>query len=130
MLLLLLEHKTLFLVKLIDKMNTLVFQFIMYSTWVIASILIKLYLYLIPTFVITLSIGVMVSANPIYSLLALMAVFFHMVAILLSAKLEFLAMIFLIIYIGAISILFLFVIMMFNLKVLSKPETGFLCYLS
>lgn len=48
-----------------------------------------------------------------------------MVLVLLSIKIEFLAMIFLIIYIGAISILFLFVIMMFNLKDLdhiSKPK--------
>ncbi len=43
-----------------------------------------------------------------------------MVLVLLSIKIEFLAMIFLIIYIGAISILFLFVIMMFNLKDLDQ----------
>jgi NADH:ubiquinone oxidoreductase subunit 6 (subunit J) len=39
-----------------------------------------------------------------------------MILVLFSLKIEFLSMVFLIIYIGAISILFLFVIMLFNLK--------------
>jgi NADH:ubiquinone oxidoreductase subunit 6 (subunit J) len=60
----------------------------------------------------------------IHWLLALIAVFFLMVLLLLSIHVEFLAMIFLIIYIGAIAILFLFVIMIFNLKALDPTNTG------
>lgn len=57
--------------------------------------------------------------NPINSLLCLISVFFHLIFLLFSLNIEFLALIFLIIYIGAIAILFLFVIMMFNLKELT-----------
>jgi len=54
--------------------------------------------------------------NPIYSLLCLITVIFNTIILLLTLKIEFLALTFLIIYLGAIAILFLFVIMMFNLK--------------
>jgi NADH:ubiquinone oxidoreductase subunit 6 (subunit J) len=58
--------------------------------------------------------------NPIYCLLALIVVFFHALIFLLALKIEFLSLVFLIVYIGAIAILFLFVIMMFNLKNVSS----------
>ena len=54
--------------------------------------------------------------NPIYSLLCLITVIFNTIILLLTLKIEFLALTSLIIYLGAIAILFLFVIMMFNLK--------------
>ena len=81
-----------------------------------------IYLFLIPTAVIILAILVIVLRNPIYSLLALILIFFNMSLLLLSLHVEFLAMIFLIIYIGAIAILFLFVIMMFNLRELKESN--------
>jgi NADH-quinone oxidoreductase subunit J len=78
------------------------------------------YNHIIPALIVLLSISVMFFRNPIYSLLALITVFFLTAIILLSLKIEFLAMIFLIIYIGAIAILFLFVIMMFNLRTITN----------
>jgi len=65
----------------------------------------------------------LISKNPIYALLSLIAVFFNAIILLLSLKIEFLALTFLIIYVGAIAILFLFVIMMFNLKKLQSIKT-------
>lgn len=62
------------------------------------------------------------SKNPIYSLISLITVFFSVIIILLLLNVEFLSLIFLIIYIGAIAILFLFVIMMFNIKQLQSQE--------
>jgi NADH-ubiquinone oxidoreductase chain 6 len=50
-------------------------------------------------------------------------VFFSTAIFLLSLNVNFLAMIYLIIYIGAIAILFLFVIMMFNLRELKQQST-------
>lgn len=88
------------------------------------------YNYVLPTLLIILSIAVILFNNPIYSLLSLISVFFTMVIFLISIKVEFLAMIFLIIYIGAISILFLFVIMMFNLKNLNTEPTPTSFYFS
>lgn len=73
------------------------------------------YFYIISSFIILLSIFVIVSQNPVYSLLALILVFLKTSTLLLSIDVEFLAMIYVIIYIGAIAILFLFVIMMFSI---------------
>jgi len=49
-----------------------------------------------------------------------MFIFFNTILLLLAINVEFLALSLLIIYVGAIAILFLFVIMMFNLKKLQK----------
>lgn len=62
-------------------------------------------------------------ANPIYALICLIAIFFSTAAFLISLNINFLGMIYLIIYIGAIAILFLFVIMMFNLRQLNQHTT-------
>jgi len=68
-------------------------------------------------------ICLLINKNPIYALLSLIAVFFNAILLLLTLKIEFLALTFLIIYVGAIAILFLFVIMMFNLKKLQLGQT-------
>ena len=62
-------------------------------------------------------------SNPIYALICLIVIFFSTAAFLISLKINFLGMIYLIIYIGAIAILFLFVIMMFNLRQLNQKVT-------
>lgn len=79
--------------------------------------------YILPTAILILSIFVIISSNPIYSLICLILVFFSSALFLLSINVNFLAMIYLIIYIGAIAILFLFVIMMFNLRELNQQVT-------
>jgi NADH-quinone oxidoreductase subunit J len=64
--------------------------------------------------------GVIISKNPIYSLIFLILVFCNATGLLLLFKIELLAMMFIIIYVGAIAVLFLFVVMMLNIKM--KPE--------
>jgi NADH-quinone oxidoreductase subunit J len=54
--------------------------------------------------------------NPVHSLLALITVFFTTVLLYLAAGAEFLAFLFLIVYVGAIAILFLFVIILLQLN--------------
>ena len=54
--------------------------------------------------------------NPVHSVLFLILVFFNSAGILLLLGLEFFAMTILIVYIGAIAVLFLFVVMMLNIK--------------
>jgi NADH-quinone oxidoreductase subunit J len=63
--------------------------------------------------------GLMVafSTNPVESVLFLILAFFNAGAILISFNAEFLGLIFIIVYVGAIAVLFLFVIMMLNVKV-------------
>ena len=60
---------------------------------------------------------VIVSKNPIHSVVSLILVFCNATGLLILLKMEFIAMMFLIIYVGAIAVLFLFVVMMLNIKV-------------
>lgn len=83
----------------------------------------KIGTFLLPTTIIILSVLVITLSNPVYALVCLILVFFSTALFLLSINVNFLALIYLIIYIGAIAILFLFVIMMFNLRELEKQST-------
>ena len=66
--------------------------------------------------ILGLSIILPKTKNPVYALLILIGIFLFSVIFLLAIQVQFLALIYLIVYIGAIAILFLFVLMMFNLK--------------
>ncbi len=57
-----------------------------------------------------------ISVNPVESVLFLILSFCNAAAILFLFNAEFLGLIFMIIYVGAIAVLFLFVIMMLNIK--------------
>lgn len=57
------------------------------------------------------------SKNPIYSVLFLILVFFNTSGILLFIGVDFFSMVFLVVYVGAIAVLFLFVVMMLNIKI-------------
>ena len=83
----------------------------------------KIGTFLLPTTILVLSVLVITLSNPVYALVCLIVVFFSTALFLLSIHVNFLALIYLIIYIGAIAILFLFVIMMFNLRELQKQST-------
>lgn len=69
---------------------------------------------------ITSALLVLTSENPVHSVLFLIAIFCNASAILVLFKLEFLALVFVMIYVGAIAVLFLFVVMMLNLKTSEK----------
>jgi len=61
-------------------------------------------------------------ANPVHSVLFLILVFFNAAGLLILIGLDFFAMIFLVVYIGAIAVLFLFVVMMLNIKLAEINE--------
>lgn len=65
---------------------------------------------------------VIVSENPIHSVIFLILVFCNAAGLLILLKIEFIAMMFLIIYVGAIAVLFLFVVMMLNIKISELSE--------
>ena len=67
-------------------------------------------------FLIFSSVSVIISKNALHSLLFLASTFFFSAATIFLLEDEFLALFFLIIYLGAIMILFLFVVMMLDLK--------------
>ena len=62
------------------------------------------------------AVMVIISNNPVYAALFLIIVFFNSGMLILLLDLEFLALIFILIYIGAIMVLVLFVIMMLDIK--------------
>ena len=68
--------------------------------------------------------GVMViqARNPVHSVLFLILVFFNAAGLLVLLGLDFFAMIFLVVYVGAIAVLFLFVVMMLNIKLAEINE--------
>jgi NADH-quinone oxidoreductase subunit J len=68
-------------------------------------------------FVIAAASMLVVSArNPIYSALALLIMFFHVAGLYVTLHAEFLAAVQIIVYAGAILVLYLFVVMLLNLR--------------
>src|SRR5438132_8392143 len=74
--------------------------------------------------------GVLVvsARNPVYSVLFLILAFFNTAALFVLIGAEFIAMILVIVYVGAVAVLFLFVVMMLDIN-LTRLREGFLEYL-
>jgi NADH-quinone oxidoreductase subunit J len=62
------------------------------------------------------SVLVVAQRNPIYSALALLIMFFHVAGLYVTLHAEFLAAVQIIVYAGAILVLYLFVVMLLNLR--------------
>lgn len=82
------------------------------------------YLYI---FIIYSAIMMISVLNPINSVLFLISVFFFASIIFILLGIDFFGFVFLIIYVGAIAVLFLFIVMMLNIQ---KIETDKLTYLT
>ncbi len=74
--------------------------------------------------------GVLVvsARNPVHSVLFLILAFFNAAGLFILIGAEFLAMILVIVYVGAVAVLFLFVVMMLNIDFL-QLRSGFVGYL-
>ncbi|MBI4823439.1 MAG: NADH-quinone oxidoreductase subunit J [Nitrospirae bacterium] len=66
--------------------------------------------------IIALSVTVITRKNPVHSIVFMLLLFFHIAGLYLTLNAEFLAAIQVIVYAGAILVLFLFVVLMLNLK--------------
>ena len=78
--------------------------------------------------VIAASLGVVISKNPVHSALFLVLTFFSCSAIWLMLEAEFLAITLVLVYVGAVMVLFLFVVMMLDINI-AKMREGFVAYL-
>jgi len=67
---------------------------------------------------------VITSRNPIISVLFLIAVFVNVSCYLILLGINFIGLTYLIIYVGAVAILFLFVVMMMNIKLVELTEVN------
>jgi NADH-quinone oxidoreductase subunit J len=80
--------------------------------------------------VVAVASGVMVVAarNPVHSVLFLILAFFNSAGLFVLMGAEFLAMILVIVYVGAVAVLFLFVVMMLDID-FAQLRSGFMRYL-
>ena len=71
--------------------------------------------YLFATLVIASGVMTILSRNPVHSVLWLILAFFNAAGLMLLAGAEFIALLLVIVYVGAVAVLFLFVVMMLNI---------------
>ena len=84
--------------------------------------------YLFATVLVVSAATVVAARNPVHSVLFLILAFFNAAALFLIAGAEFLAMTLVIVYVGAVAVLFLFVVMMLDVN-FSELRDGFQRYL-
>jgi NADH-quinone oxidoreductase subunit J len=79
---------------------------------------------------VTVASGAMVvsARNPVHSVLFLILAFFNSAGLFILIGAEFLAMILVVVYVGAVAVLFMFVVMMLDINFLRMQE-GFMRYL-
>jgi NADH-quinone oxidoreductase subunit J len=84
--------------------------------------------YLFATIAVIGALNVIFQRNPVHSVLWLIVTFFNAAGLFVLLGAEFIAMILVVVYVGAIAVLFLFVVMMLDINVTEIRE-GFLKYL-
>ena len=84
--------------------------------------------YIFSTVILLSSLMVITSKNPVHSVLFLILTFFNGAGLFVIFRAEFLAMILIIVYVGAVAVLFLFVVMMLDFKI-SLDKNNILQYL-
>src|SRR6056297_3462664 len=88
----------------------------------------SLVFYAFATLTIFSALMVVFSHNPVRSVLFLVLTFFTMAGIWILLEAEFLAVALILVYVGAVMVLFLFVVMMLDIN-LTKLKSGFASYL-
>src|SRR6266699_1455667 len=90
--------------------------------------LIEALFYVFGAILVAASLAVITARNPVYSALALVMCFVTSAAIWLLLEAEFLAIVLVLVYVGAVMVLFLFVVMMLDVN-LVQLRAGFAEYL-
>ncbi|MEG9861070.1 MAG: NADH-quinone oxidoreductase subunit J [Parvularculales bacterium] len=91
-------------------------------------IIYELAFYVFSTVVVGSGFMVIAARNPVHSVLFLIMAFFSAAGLFILAGAEFLAFILIVVYVGAVAVLFLFVVMMLDVD-FAKLKRGFLQYL-
>lgn len=84
--------------------------------------------YLFASIVLISGAMTIASRNPVHSVLWLIFAFFNAAGLMLLVGAEFIAMLLVIVYVGAVSVLFLFVVMMLNID-FAELRQGYVRYL-
>ena len=80
--------------------------------------------YLFATLTIASALAVIFARNPVHSVLWLIVAFFNAAGLMLLVGAEFIAMLVVIVYVGAVAVLFLFVVMMLDID-FAQLRSGF-----
>ena len=88
----------------------------------------ELVFYVFSLVMVGAAVMVIASKNPVYSALYLVLTFFSAAAIWMLLEAEFLSIVLVVVYVGAVMVLFLFVVMMLDVTVVPLKE-GFISYL-
>jgi len=80
--------------------------------------------YLFATLTIASAVAVIFARNPVHSVLWLILAFFNAAGLMLLVGAEFIAMLLVIVYVGAVAVLFLFVVMMLDID-FAQLRSGF-----
>ena len=89
--------------------------------------LVQILFYLFAAILVASALGVIVSRNPVHSALGLVLCFVTSAAIWLLIEAEFLAIVLVLVYVGAVMVLFLFVVMMLDINI-EEMRRGFTRY--
>src|SRR5512143_2397904 len=84
--------------------------------------------YVLATAAIVSAFAVIAARNPVHSVLFLILTFFNSAGLFVLLGAEFLAMILVVVYVGAVAVLFLFVVMMLDID-FAELRSGFMRYL-
>ena len=90
--------------------------------------ILSLFFYIFAVVTIASAVMVISSRNPVHSVLFLILAFFNAAGLFLLLGAEFLAMLLVVVYVGAVAVLFLFVVMMLDVD-FAELRQGFLQYL-
>jgi NADH-quinone oxidoreductase subunit J len=86
--------------------------------------LVQILFYIFGTLLVVSALGLITARNPVYSALFLVLCFVHSAVIWLLTGAEFLAIVLVLVYVGAVMVLFLFVVMMLDIN-LAELRRGF-----
>ena len=89
--------------------------------------IVEILFYLFSLVLVAAAVGVITARNPVHCALFLVLAFFNSAVIWLLMEAEFLAIVLLLVYVGAVMVLFLFVVMMLDINV-AKMREGFTRY--
>jgi len=92
-------------------------------------LLVQLLFYGFSLVLLAAALGVITLRNPVHSALCLVLTFFTAAAIWLLVEAEFLAIVLVLVYVGAVMVLFLFVVMMLDIN-LEELRSGFTRHLA
>jgi NADH-quinone oxidoreductase subunit J len=89
--------------------------------------LVQILFYAFAALLVVSALGVITLKNPVYSALCLVVCFFTSAALWLLIEAEFLAIVLVLVYVGAVMVLFLFVVMMLDINI-EELRRGFTRY--